>query len=137
MNLADVSEEIRTTLASITGLRRPAWGVQRVAPPAALVALPERIDYDETYGRGKDRYPDLPLVILVGAPEARVSRKQVAAYTDGVGSKSVKACLEAHVWVACESVRVAWAEFDAGAQYAGSPMLAAIFHLDIIGKGTA
>ncbi|MEV6348570.1 hypothetical protein [Actinoplanes sp. NPDC051851] len=135
MDLEAVSTEIGTALAGIIGLRIPAWGVESVEPPAAIVALPDRIDFDETYGRGKDHYPDLPVVILVGAPEDRASRKALAAYAAGSGSKSVKAVLEAYAWTTCESVRVAWAEFDQGAEYAGTPLLAAIFHLDIIGKG--
>jgi hypothetical protein len=135
MNLADVADEIRTALGAITGLRRPPWGVEHVQSPAAIVALPERISYDETYGRGKDRIPDLPVVVLVDAPEERSSLKQLAAFTDGSGPKSVKTVLEAHAWIKCETVRVTSCEFDAGATYAGTPMLAAIFHLDIIGKG--
>jgi hypothetical protein len=134
MDLEEVSEEIRTALGTITGLRRPPWGVESVEPPAAIVALPERIDFDQTYGRGKDRYPDVPVVILVGAPEDRASRKALAAYADGSGPASVKAVLEAYAWTTCDVVRVAWAEFD-NAKYAGIDYLAVIFHLDIFGRG--
>ncbi|SCF22626.1 hypothetical protein [Micromonospora mirobrigensis] len=133
MDLEDVVAELTTALAP-TGLRVPPWGVERITPPAAVIALPERIDYDSTYGRGSDRWPDLPLVVLVGKPEARTSRKAVAAYADGSGPKSVKATLEAHTYTSCDSVRVAWAEFD-NARYAGTDYLACIFHLDITGKG--
>lgn len=135
MNLADVAEEIRTTLGGITGLRTPPWGVEQVQPPAAIVTLPDRIDFDATYGRGKDHYPDMSVVVLVAKPEDRASLRRIAAYADGSGAKSVKAVLEAHVWAACESMRVTSCGFDAGATYASEPMLAAIFHLDIIGKG--
>lgn len=135
MDLEDVSEEIRTALAGIAGLRRPPWGVEQIQPPAAVVALPERVDFDETYGRGKDRYPDLPVVVLVGRAEERASLKSLAAYADGSGAKSVKQVLEAYVWTTCDAVTVTSCEFDASASYAGTPYLAAIFHLDIIGKG--
>lgn len=135
MDLEDVSEEIRTALDTITDLRVPPWGVERIPSPAAVVALPERINFDETYGRGKDAYEDLAVVVLVAQPESRASRKTIAAYADGSGAKSVKAVLEGYAWTACESVHVAWCEFDASATYAGTPYLAAIFHLDIIGKG--
>jgi hypothetical protein len=135
VDLDAVSNEIRTALGGIVGLRTPPWGVEHVQPPAAVVALPERITYDETYGRGKDRIPDLEVVVLVGAPEDRASRRTIAAYAAGSGTKSVKAVLEAYAWTTCESVRVTEAEFDGGATYAGLPLLAAIFHLDIIGKG--
>lgn len=135
MDLDAVSTEIQTQLATITGLRVPPWGAKQPQPPVALVALPVKVDYDETYGRGKDRYPDLPVVVLVGAAEERASRKKLAEYVAGSGAKSVKAVLEARAWVACDSVRVASCEFDDTATYGGGPYLAAIFHLDVIGKG--
>jgi hypothetical protein len=135
MDLEDVSEEIRAALDTITDLRVPDWGVERISPPAAIVALPDRINFDETYGRGKDKYEDLAVVVLVAKPEARVSRKTIAAYVDGSGVKSVKQVLEGYAWTTCESVHVAWCELDASATYAGTPYLAAIFHIDIFGKG--
>lgn len=134
MNLEAVAGELSTALQTITGLRVPPWGVERINPPAAVIALPERIDYDATYGRGSDRFPDLPVIVLVGQPEQRASRKAIAAYADGSGAKSVKAKLEAFTYTTCDSVRVAWSEFDT-ARYAGTDYLAAIFHLDITGKG--
>lgn len=135
MDLDAVSQEIRTALDTITGLRVPPWGAEQIQPPAAIVALPERIDFDETYGRGKDFYSDLSVVILVGAPEERASRKTLAAYCAGSGAGSVKAVLEAYVWTTCESLTVRWCEFDLAATYAGVPHLAAVFHLDIVGRG--
>jgi hypothetical protein len=134
VDLYAVSEELRTALGTIAGLRTPPWGVEAVQAPAALVTLPERVDFDETYGRGKDRYPDLEVVILVGAPEQRASIKALAAYVAGSGAKSVKAVLEAYAWTTCDSVRVVFADFPR-ATYAGTPYLAAAFHLDIIGRG--
>lgn len=135
MNLEAVAGEVHTALGAITGLRRPPWGVEKITPPAAIIALPERIDYDYSgYSRGADRYPDMAVIVLVGKPEQRVSRKAIAAYADGSGPKSVKAAIEAHTYTACDSVRVAWAEFE-NAKYAGIDYLAAIFHLDIVGKG--
>jgi len=134
MNLEAVAGEVSTALAAISGLRRPPWGVERITAPAAIIALPERIDYDGTYRRGSDHYPDLPVIVLVGKPNERTARKAVAAYADGSGAKSVKAAIEAHTYISCDSVRVAWAEFDT-AKYAGTDYLAAIFHLDITGKG--
>lgn len=135
MDLEAVSVEIQTALGAIAGLRRPPWGVEHIQPPAAVVGLPDRVSFDETYGRGKDRYPDLPIVILVGAPEARASRKTLAVYAAGSGSKSIKQVLEAYAWTTCDSVTVTSCEFDGSATYAGMPYLAAIFHLDIIGNG--
>lgn len=135
MDLDVVSNEIRTALGTITGLRLPPWGVTAVQPPAALVALPERVTFDETYGRGKDVYPDLPIVLLVGAPEERASMKRLAEYVAGSGAKSVKAVLDSYVWTSCDSVTVEWCEFDAGAKFADVPYLTAVLHTKIIGRG--
>lgn len=135
MDLNAVSDEIRTALATITGLRIVPWGVNQAQPPAALVGLPEQVDFDDTYGRGKDLYPDLPVVVLVGAPEQRASIINLSAYVAGSGAKSVKQKLEAYVWTTCDNVTVESCEFDPNATFAGTPYLAAIFHLKILGRG--
>ncbi|WP_422733999.1 hypothetical protein ACN26Y_29870 [Micromonospora sp. WMMD558] len=134
MNLEDVAGELRTALGAITGLRRPPWGVEKITPPAALIALPERIDYDLAYGRGGDRIPDQSVIVLVANPTQPAARRAIAKYADGSGPKSVKAAIEAHTYTACDTVRVEYAEFTP-ATYAGTEYLAAIFHLDITGKG--
>lgn len=136
MHLEDISAEIGTALATIAGMRVPAWGVESIEPPAALIALPDRMDYDETYGRGGDTIPDLPVVILIGAPEDRASRKKISAYTDGAGPASIKQVLEGYAWTTCDGVHVASVEFEPNAIYAKTPYLAAIFHLDITGGGS-
>jgi hypothetical protein len=135
MDLNAVSDEIRTALGTITGLRAPAWGVKRVEAPAALVALPERIVFDETYGRGKDHYPDVSVVLLIGSAEERAAIKNMAPFVAGSGAKSIKAALEAYAWTTLESLTVEWCEFEPSMTFAGTPYLAAIFHLKIIGKG--
>ncbi len=134
MNLEAVAGELADALRAIDGLNVPEWGVQRVHSPAAVIALPDRIDYDATYGRGSDRYPDLSVIVLVANPTQPAARRAIAAYADGSGAKSVKVAVEAHEYTSCDSVRVAWAEPD-NAKYAGTDYLAMIFHLDITGKG--
>ena len=134
MNLDLVAEEVRTALAAISGLRRPPWGVEKITPPAVIVALPERIDYDQTYVRGSDRYSDMAVIVLVGKPEQRASRKAIAVYADGSGPRSVKAVLEAYTYTSCDGVAVPWCEFDT-AKLGGTEYLVAIFHLDITGRG--
>ena len=133
MDLDAVADELATALKTISGLHVPEWGVQRIHSPAAVIPLPERIDYDSTYGRGSDHFPDLEVIVLVANPTQPAARRAVAEYADGSGAKSVKAAVEAHAYTSCDSVRVAWAEFDS-AKYAGTDYLAAIFHLDIVGK---
>lgn len=134
MNLDQVAAELTTALRTISGLRVPPWGVEKITPPAAIIALPERIDFDGTYQRGTDRYPDLPVIVLVGRPNNRTARKAIAAYAAGSGPTSVKQAIEAHTYTSCDMVHVAWAEFT-DATYAGTPYLACIFHCEISGKG--
>lgn len=135
MNLDDVAEELATALRTIAGLRVPPWGVEKISPPAAIIALPERIDFDGTYQRGTDRYPDVPVIVLVGKASERGARKEIAPYAAGSGAKSVKQAIEAHTYTSCDVVNVDWAEFDT-AKYAGTDYLAAIFHLKITGSGS-
>lgn len=133
MNLDDVADELGAALAT-TGLNVPEWGVQRVSPPFALIPLPEEITYDMTYGRGGDRIEDWPVLVLLAHPTKPETRRAIAEYADGSGPKSVKAAVEAHTYTACDTVRVGRAEFDV-VSYAGTDYLAAMFHLDISGKG--
>ncbi|MEK8107410.1 hypothetical protein NKG94_23835 [Micromonospora sp. M12] len=72
--------------------------------------------------------------MLVANPTQPEARRAVAEYADGSGDRSIKVAIEAHEYTSCDSVRVAWSEFDS-AKYAGTDYLAAIFHLDITGKG--
>lgn len=134
MNLDDVAAELGAALGTIAGLNVPEWGVQRVTPPFALIPLPEQVTYDATYGRGSDRIEDWPVLVLVAHPTKPEARRAVAEYADGSGPKSVKAAIEAHEYTACDSVTVQTAEFDV-VTYAGTDYLAAMFHLDITGKG--
>ena len=134
MNLDDVAAELATALKTIDGLRVPDWGVQKVSPPFALIPLPEQVTYDATYGRGSDRIEDWPVMVLVANPTQPQARRAVAEYAAGSGTKSVKAAVEAHTYTACDSVTVESAEFDV-VSYAGTDYLAAMFHLDITGKG--
>jgi hypothetical protein len=135
VDLIAVSEEIRTALAAITGLRRPPWGVQKISPPAALVALPQRIILTSSYGSGFAEYDDLPVIIIGGDPNLWQTTRTLAAYVKGSGPQSVKATLEPYAWTTCDSVAVQWAEFDE-MKYAGVDYLGVIFHNKITGKGT-
>lgn len=134
MNLDEVAGELRTALQTIDGLNVPEWGVQRISPPAAVIALPERVDYDDTYQRGRDVIPDLLVLVLVANPAQPAARREVAGYAAGGGAQSVKAAVEAGTYTALTAVRVVWCEFDV-VSYAGTDYLAAMFHLEISGEG--
>lgn len=134
MNLDAVANELRDALATIDGLSRPEWGVQRINPPAAVVALPDEVTYDLVYRRGGDRIADWQLLVLVARPTQPEARRAIAAYADGAGAQSVKAAIEGHTYAACDEVTVTRAEFEV-VTYAGTEYLAAVFHLDVVGKG--
>jgi hypothetical protein len=136
MNLDDVVEELRAALDTITDLRVPEWGVKAVTPPAALVALPQRIEFDQSYVRGTDQYPDLEVFVLVANPADRRSVRDIAPYCAGAGPKSVKQAIESYPYTSCHpgSVRVVTCEFES-VEFAKVPYLAAIFHVDLTGDG--
>lgn len=136
MNIEDVAGQLALALATVPGLRVAPWGVEAVQPPMAIIDAPERIEYDQTYGRGVDRFTDWQIVVLMPRTNDRTALAQLAKYAAGAGSSSVKARLEAYTYTACDpsGVHVVWAEFDT-AKYAGADYLALIFHLNITGKG--
>lgn len=134
MNLADVMDELGTVLDTITGLRVYDYNADRITPPAAVVALPEGIDYDATYAHGKDMMT-LEVTVMVGKVSDRASRDQIAVYADGSGSKSIKATLDNATYTKCDSVSVKSAEFDV-IRVATIDYLAAVFTVAIAGSGS-
>lgn len=134
MDLGAVMDEVGDQLDTIEGLRVYRYPPDNVQVPAAVVTYPETITYDETMRRGMDRYPDLAVVVMVGRVSDRASRDHIALYADGAGARSVKAVVEAHDYVSCDSVRVTGAEFDI-VKVAAVEHLAATFTLDIAGTG--
>lgn len=134
MNLGDAMDEIGDQLDTITGLRVYRYPPDNVQPPAAIVSYPENLTYDETFRRGMDHYPDLPVIVLVGKVSDRASRDQISRFADGSGSSSVKTVVEAGTYTAFDTVRVTGAEFDVIAM-AGVEYLGATFRLDIAGEG--
>lgn len=135
MNLAAVMNQVGDRLDTIAGLNVYRYPTEAVSPPAAVVAFPEMLDYDQTYGRGSDQLT-LNVLVAVGRPTARVSWSRLAAYCDGTGPKSIKATVEAPpAYAAFHEVRVASAEFDV-VPFAGTDYLAALFTLAIFGGGS-
>jgi hypothetical protein len=134
MNLTDVSEELVTALSGITGLRAYAWARNSITPPAALVMLPESIEYDQTYGRGSDRIV-LNVELCIGKADNRAGYAEIKPYANGSGSKSIKATLEGGTYTSCHSVTVQSAEF-AVLEWADTSYLGAIFTVLIVGQGS-
>lgn len=137
MNLDAVMDEVAERLDAVPGLRVTANPADKVYPPHAIVSLPE-ITFDETYGRGGDRYT-LPVVVAVGKVVDRAARKKLAPFVAGSGAKSLKQALEGTPaapaeYESCDSLRVQTISFDTYA-WGAVEYLVAIFTLDIAGDG--
>lgn len=129
-----VADEILATVAQKTGVSIGDWGDAVPSPPAAILAMPERVDYSMAGRRGGDRIPDAELVLVTGPPNTARSLQLCSAYADGTGDLSVPQALDerAGAWTSCTDVRPVYAEM-AVVTYKGTDLQAVIFHLDIGG----
>ncbi len=135
VNLGSVMQAVADRLDTITGLRGFGFPPDSVTPPAAIVSYPDEYHFDDTYRRGMDRLT-LPVVVVVGRVSDRASRDQLGVYCDGVGASSVKQVLESGTYTAFDSLVVRNATFDV-VSIAGVDYMAALFDLDVVGRGTA
>jgi hypothetical protein len=123
VRLNDVMDELALTVGAATGLTAYEWPPATVpgGRPCVIVSYPERINYDQTYGRGEDEIADLPVMVVVGKPTDRETRERAAPWADGDGVQSLKRAIEGHAWQSCGDVQVVFAEFEvvtiAGVQY--------------------
>jgi len=93
LDLNAVMDAIGTRLVGVTGLRVYDFAADAINPPAAVVALPEMVEYDVVAGRGADRAV-IPVTVLVGKVSDRAARDQLAQYVSGTGAQSVKTAIE-------------------------------------------
>lgn len=132
MDPVAVRAQIATALRTIPGLsvyEHDAAG----KIPAAIVALPDRIDYNATYARGVTAMDDVQVIILCGRP-GRHAEKAALGYAGDTGAGSVVAVLQGYAWTAFDWLTVDYAEFLT-VTMAGVEYLAAIFHARLAGKG--
>lgn len=134
MNLREVMVEAAGVLSEISGLRVESFPPEDLTDPAGYVSYPASIDYDETYGRGEDRFTDLPMVLVASRVTDRAARDTVAAWAAGDGPKSVKARMEAHTWTSCDDLTVNSCKFDVET-IANVAYLAAVFSATVVGPG--
>lgn len=133
MNIADVMDELSTTLQGIEGLRVFPFWVQSPTPPAAIVEWPNPLTFDSTMRRGSDTLV-FPISLIVGKVDARSSRDALSQYADGSGDTSVKAVLEAHEYSSADSIRVQSVEFGV-VTIAGVDYLSGRFQVHVVGSG--
>jgi hypothetical protein len=136
MDIAEVMQEIADRLDTIDGLRVHAYPPDTVSAPAAVVTYPGTYNFDQTYGRGMDRMPDMSVVALVGKVSGKSTRDRVSEYASGSGEKSFKAVLESGTYETFDVITVVAVEFDIIAMGAVE-YLAATFQLDIAGQGAS
>lgn len=127
----DVAERLRSIQEFLSVHARPPDGV---TAPCAVVAYPETLTFDETYGRGMDRMT-LPVVVVVGKPSTAAARESMARFCNGTGPSSVKEVLESGIYTAFDELRVTEVDFDV-ITVGTSDYLAASFGLDIVGQGS-
>lgn len=129
-------DEIGDAVDTIAGLRVLPWGTTPVEPPAAMITLPDSIEFDSTYGRGSDRFRDVIVMLLVGRAVERTALKALAPYCAGAGPLSIKAAVEGYAYTTFDatSLQVVRVDFPS-ASVAGVEYLAAAFHIDLSGPG--
>lgn len=122
---------LASALASVDGLRVFDYPPDTVSPPAAIVAFPNSVRFDDTMARGADRV-EIPVHVVVGSVSDRASAAAVTAYL-GTGPKSVKAAIESDATLggAADTTRVTEATVT-GVTIAGVDLLTATFTVEVI-----
>lgn len=133
LDLNAVMDAIGTRLATVTGLRVYDYAADAAAPPAAIVSLPQTVEYDTVSGRGADRVV-VPVLVLVGKVSDRAARDQIAQYVSGTGSLSIKTAIEGNgsdLGAVAHTVRVTEARVDVvtiqGIDYVGASFDCEVF----------
>lgn len=138
MNVDAVRTEIGSKVDKIVGLRVFTFDVGKVQAPGAIVGLPDRLDFDQTYGRGSDAL-SLPLWVMVARSSDRVAGKALAAFLAGSGPQSVKAAVDSkrlsNEYTSCDTVTVTAAETGSYTS-GGVEMLGVEFTVTVTGSGS-
>lgn len=136
MIVADVMDQLGKALESVVSLRGRVlyYPPAKITPPAAIIAFPDSVDFDQTYGRGMDRIT-IPVIVVAGNVSVRAARDRIVAFCNGSGSKSVKTALDGGTYTACDTVTVNSAELDIFTM-SGIDYISATFEVDVTGSGT-
>ncbi len=137
--MADVSAMVaglETNLQTISGLRVIDKFEGNVPVPAAVVDVPEVIDFDEVFGRGHDRW-EIPVVLLVSMASERAGRTKLYEYLNSSGSTSIKTAIEDDPTLggAADTTRVIRAENIGHYIVSGIDYLGATFICEVIAAG--
>lgn len=122
------------TIPALTG-RTFAYPPPKVEGVAGIVSYPDRVEFDETYGRGMDKFVALPVYVVVGRPTDRTARDRLTGYLSPIGSSSVKLALEAATAAPWDDLQVKTCEIDV-IKIGSIDYLSAMFTCDVAGRGT-
>jgi hypothetical protein len=135
VDLYSVATQIGAALATVTpALRVYPYGTVKIEAPAAVFALPDSLDYHQSYGTGAEKISDAAVLVMLRDHTRRTSFKTLSDYVKPTGSTSVKAALETYAYTTCDNVTVTRVDFDIIGM-GGADYLSALFHLDIFGTG--
>jgi len=104
------------------------YPVESVQPPCVVVAYPEAITFDLTFGRGAD-VATYPVYFITGLTTDKTARDALSDILAGVGS--IKATLDGDLGGVVQSARVTDASVES-VTVAGVTYIAAKFNLEVI-----
>lgn len=115
---------------SVAAKRVHAWPEENVTPPCVVIAYPDDIEYDQTFGRGSDK-TSFPIYFLVGKVTGKASRAALSALVTGSGA--IKNVLDGPLTVGANtaSVRVTHCRPDT-VKFGTIEYLAARFDTEVI-----
>lgn len=91
-DLSTIRTNLAARIATISGLRTAATIPDQVNPPIAIV-IPERLTYDDAYGKGLVTYSFL-VQVIVGKVSERTSQNKIDGFINPTGATSIKAAIE-------------------------------------------
>jgi hypothetical protein len=108
MNVEAVAEELAGKADTITGLTAFSYPVDKIPLPASVVALPDEVDYQQTYGGSIELM--VPLFVFVPRTNEKAAAEALAAYLSTSGSRSIKAAVDSkrltNAYTSCDTVTV-------------------------------
>lgn len=132
LDLVAAMAGVATRLATISGLRVSDHPPDTVVVPAAIVAFPEQVTYDESYARGADSAV-IPVTVVVGRLTPRVAVDELGAYLAGTGAKSIKTAVDGNLGGAVADARVAGTSHIGGILINGAEFFGATFRVEVFG----
>ena len=132
MTVSTVRDNLKTQIATISGLRVYDTVPDSVNVPAAVVGMLD-MDFDATMNRGYDR-ATLDVILITGRMSERSAQNALDTYLSGSGNSSIKAVVEANKTLsgAVQTLRVT-AATSGSIQVSGIDYLAYRFRVELIG----